>query len=129
MKDRIEYLLYKKSDIYKGTGYLVYHDIAWRPEKGKLSVVLRYALFDTDSYDERIYAYENDVLYAFSVPAYYYKGSRFIVLLKFEPARYITLWLRFTNTYFNNIQIIGTGLDQIDSNNRSEIKVQLRIKF
>jgi hypothetical protein len=129
MKDRIEYLLYKESDIYKGTGYLVYHDIAWRPERGKLSVVLRYALFDTDSYDERIYAYENDVLYAFSVPAYYYKGSRFIVLLKFEPARYITLWLRFTNTYFSNMQIIGTGLDQIDGNNRSEIKVQARIKF
>jgi len=129
MKDRLEYLIYKESDAYKGTGYLIYHDISWRPEKGIISVVLRYALFDTDSYDERIYAYENDVLYAFSVPAYYYKGSRFIFLLKYVPVKYATIWLRFTNTYFSNMQTIGSSLDKIYGDNKSEIKIQIRFKI
>jgi hypothetical protein len=129
MKDRIEYLIYRESDVYRGTGYLIYHDLAWRPVNGRLSVVLRYALFDTDSYNERIYAYENDVLYAFSVPAYYYKGSRFIILLKLAPAKNVTIWFRFTNTYFSNMRAIGSGPQLIDRNNRSELKAQVRIKF
>ena len=129
MKDRIEYLIYKESDRYKGTGYLIYHDIAWHPGNSKLSLILRYALFDSDSYNERIYAYENDVLYAFSVPAYYYKGSRAIFLLKLAAAKYITLWLRFTNTGFSNMQAIGSGPELINGNNRSELKAQVRIRF
>ncbi len=129
MKDRIEYLIYKESDSYKGTGYLVFHDIAWRPVKGNLSFILRYALFDTDSYDERIYAYENDVIYAFSVPAYYYKGSRFIMLLKWAPVKQATFWLRFANSFFGNMRTIGTGADEIDGNNKSEIKIQVRLKI
>ncbi len=129
MKDRIEYLIYKESDNYRGTGYLVYHDIAWKPEIRNLSLILRYALFDTDSYDERIYTYENDVLYAFSVPAYYYKGSRIIILFKMNIAKHFTLWLRFANTFFSNKRTIGAGTEQIDGNNRSEIKAQVRIKL
>ncbi|MCD4664622.1 MAG: helix-hairpin-helix domain-containing protein [Bacteroidales bacterium] len=129
LKNRFEYIVYKEGNIYKGAGYLVYQDIAWNPPNGKLSVIFRYSLFDTDSYDERIYAYENDVLYAFSVPAYYYKGSRGYILLKYQITRKINFWLRFAHTYFSNHNIIGTALDEIDGNTKSEIKVQVRFKF
>ncbi|MBC8487728.1 MAG: helix-hairpin-helix domain-containing protein [Bacteroidetes bacterium] len=129
MKNRLEYVIFKEGNFNKGTGYLIYHDIAWKPPSGKLSVIFRYSLFDTDSYDERIYAYENDVLYAFSVPAYYYKGSRGYILLKYQLTRKINFWLRFAHTYINNRQTFGTALDEINGNTKSEVKVQLRIKF
>jgi len=76
-----------------------------------------------------IYAYENDVLYAFSVPAYYYNGMRGIVLLNFKLTKKINFWVRFAHTFIGNRSVIGTGLDEINDQNRSEIKIQLRVKI
>lgn len=89
----------------------------------------RFALFDTDTYEERLYAYESDVLYAFSIPSYYYKGSRFYLMGKYSIGRRIDIWLRYAITHYANKQVIGSGLDEIQGNNKSEIKVQLRFRF
>ncbi|NOX46243.1 MAG: helix-hairpin-helix domain-containing protein [Chlorobi bacterium] len=129
LKNRFEVITYKESDKYRGVGYLLYQDIAWRPHNIPLSVVMRYAIFDGDSYDERIYAYENDVLYAFTVPAYYYKGSRAYFLVKYSISKNLDMWLRFAHTYLANQKTFGSGLEEIDGNQRSEIKVQLRVRF
>lgn len=129
LKNRVEYLLYEDVDGKESAGFLVYQDVMYRPENKPYDITLRYALFDTDDYDARIYAYENDVLYAFSIPGYYYQGSRFYVLLKWEPLDYLDLWVRFAQTLFTNQNTLGTGLDEIDGNTRSEIKLQARLKF
>jgi hypothetical protein len=121
--------MYKEGNSYKGSGYLIYQDIVWKNRSDKISLALRYSLFDTDSYDERIYAYENDVLYAFSVPVYYYKGNRGYIILRYKIISSISCWLRFSHTYFSNRSTIGSGLDEIEGNSKSEIKIQLRIKI
>lgn len=128
MKDRFEYMLYNVEGSEASKGYLIYHDITYNPNK-PWSVSMRYALFDTDTYDSRLYAYESDVLYAFSIPAYYYKGSRFYVLLNYKITDKITFWLKYSQTYYSNKDIISSGLTQIDGNTKSEVKAQLRIKF
>jgi hypothetical protein len=129
MKDRFEAMRYKRGIQDFKYGYLLYHDIILRPFEKPFDITLRYALFDTDTYDERIYAYENDVLYAFSIPAYYYKGSRFYLLFKYEITDWMDFWVRFATTWYSNQNTIGTGLDEIDGSSRSEIKAQVRLKF
>jgi hypothetical protein len=76
-----------------------------------------------------LYAYESDVLYAFSIPSYYYKGSRFYLLGRYSFGRSLDLWVRYSITHYSNKQVIGSGLDEIDGNNKSEIKLQLRYRF
>jgi hypothetical protein len=129
LKNRFEYAFYKESSSYKGTGYLIYQDVAWKISSSKLSLTARYALFDTDSWDERIYAYENDVLYAFSVPAYYYIGSRCYLLFGYGITKAFHIYLRFAYSTLTNQPTFGTGLDEIDDNNKTEIKVQLQISL
>jgi hypothetical protein len=94
-----------------------------------LKVQMRFAIFDAEDYDTRIYAYENDVLYSFSVPAYYGRGTRFYINLNYKINRSISLWLRFAQTYFNDRDVISSGNDEINSNRRTEIKVQIRAQF
>ncbi len=44
---------------------------------GRISITGRYAMFDTDDYDNRLYAYESiDAWLSFAFPAYYGKGIR-----------------------------------------------------
>ena len=129
MKDRLEFLLYKESDIYKGTGFLVFHDINWSFWEKRLALYFRYALFDTDSYDERIYAYENDMLYAFSVPAYYYKGSKIYLMTRLNLGERVSFWARYSHIWLKNREEFGSGLELIDGNTKSEVKFQVMVKL
>ncbi|MFQ3579869.1 MAG: helix-hairpin-helix domain-containing protein, partial [Bacteroidales bacterium] len=85
--------------------------------------------FQTDDYDTRIYAYENDLLYVFSVPAYYYRGSRFYTMVKYSFGKAIDVWLRYSRTLYTNKDYISSGLNKIDSNTKSEIKFMMVVKF
>jgi len=128
LKNRIEYVKYSVGDS-SYTGFTMYQDFQFTPKKLPFSITLRYALFDTDNYDTRIYVYENDVLYASSFPSYYYKGSRAYILLSYKVNRTLDLWLRVAQTYYSNQSTIGTGLDEIKGNAKTEVKAQLRVKF
>jgi hypothetical protein len=68
-------------------------------------------------------------LYDYSIPAYYYKGSRFYILAKYKFGKNIDFWIRFSQTYYSGLDKIGSALDEIDGNLKSEIKLQLRIKI
>ncbi len=129
LKNRLEYVLCREANDYKGTGYLACQDIGWKSPSQKVSLAFRYAVFDTDSYEERMYAYENDVLYSFSVPAYYYKGSRIYLVAHYSITPHLDFWIRVSQTYYSDLNTIGSGLDEIEGNHKTEIKAQCRIKF
>jgi len=129
LKSRVEFTKYNIENGPSENGLLVYQDVSYKKLSFPLSFSLRYALFDTDSYTSRIYAYENDVLYAFSIPAFSGRGTRFYVTGKYRLKRGLDLWVRFAQTYYTDRTSIGSGRDKIEGNTRSEIKAQLRLKF
>ncbi len=129
LANRIEYVTLKKESAGVQKGFMMYQDINYKPMKSRVSLSLRYVLFDTDSYDTRVYAYENDVLYAYSIPSYYYKGSRYYVLIHYSIIRGIDCWLRVGRTAYDNQQTISSGLDLIDASHKTEVKAQIRFQF
>ncbi|MDP4964354.1 MAG: hypothetical protein NWQ55_04735, partial [Salibacteraceae bacterium] len=111
-------------------GYLLYQDLVYSPKwPAKYQIKLRYALFDTKSYNGRIYAYEHDVLYSFSVPAYYFRGSRFYLITSYDFARWGDITVRVSQTYYSNQKENGSALNTIEAPTRTEVKVQLRVRF
>lgn len=129
LKNRVEYLVLHPEGKEKEQGYLIYQDIRFKPPKWPVSLSARYALFQTDTYDARLYAYENDVLYAYSIPAYYYKGWRFYLMAKVRLHRHLDFWIRYAITNYSNQDVISSGLTEIQGRHKSEIKAQLRLKF
>jgi opacity protein-like surface antigen len=110
-------------------GYLFYQDIGYNHPSGRWNISARYAIFNTDNFDTRIYAYESDVLYSFSIPPYLGRGQRTYVVTKFRLHRRVDLWLRYAQTFRNDVAFIGSGLDQLPSNTRSDIRAQIRVKL
>ena len=96
---------------------------------GKLRLDFRYALFDTDDFDNRQYVYEKDVLWAFSIPAYNGRGIRSYAVLRYKLSRKIDFWLRYARFDFRDRDTIGSGGEEILGNTRSEVRGQLRFKF
>ncbi len=128
-KNRIEIVQFNEEFSANSVGYMVYQDIAYRAPNQKFGSNTRLALFNTDTYASAIYAYENDVLYAFSIPAYAGQGWRFYQLIHYDISRNITFWIRYSLSYYPNQNTIGSGLDEISGQTKSEIKAQLRIKI
>lgn len=110
-------------------GYLISLDIHYICTSKPWEVMMRYALFDTDGYNSRIYAYERDVLYAFSAPAYYSKGIRIMGMIRCGFLRRTDLWIRYALSFYSDQSVVGTGLDEIGSGHKSEIKIQFRYRL
>ena len=109
-------------------GILMYQDLVFTMKRPQLSLYLRVAYFDTDSYDERLYAYENDVYYTFTVGSYYYQGMRAYLMLRYKIQRF-SIWLRVSRTHYLNRETISSGLTEIDQPHKTEVKVQGMWRF
>ncbi|WP_266202900.1 ComEA family DNA-binding protein [Pontibacter kalidii] len=126
LKTRVQFGTYEQESPQQ-TGYFVSQDLNFTFDRIRLST--RYALFDTDSYDTRQYAYERDVLYAFSIPAFSGRGTRFYTLLQLRPLRDLDVWVKYGLTHYRDQESIGSGLETIEGPRRSDVKVQVRYKF
>ncbi|MGZ4049004.1 MAG: ComEA family DNA-binding protein, partial [Bacteroidia bacterium] len=80
LKNRLELVDYKLGDNKTSKGYMVYQDVTYNKLGKPFSVTLRYAIFQIDTYDARLYEYETEVPGSYSIPAYYGRGSRFYIL-------------------------------------------------
>jgi hypothetical protein len=128
LRNRVEFTLFDNNGSTTD-GYLLYQDIIYKPIGRLFSFTARYAIFDTDGFDTRIYTFENDILYEFSIPFYTDKGSRFYINWRQRLGRKITLEARYSRTYYDNRETIGSAGQLIDGNVRSEVKAQVRYNF
>ena len=51
------------------------------------------------------------------------------VLLNYEPFDFLELWGKFGITIYDEEQTIGSGLNQIEGDTRSEVGLQARVIF
>jgi len=96
---------------------------------GRVSITGRFALFDTDDYDNRQYAYEQDAWLSFTFPAYYGKGIRNYLLIQYRFTRRMDLWVRWSQTRYADRSTIGSGGETITGDTRNDVKLQARIRF
>lgn len=110
-------------------GLALYQDVLFRPLGFPLSFTTRFALFDTDGYAVRFYAFENNLLYNFSIPAYYNRGTRFYFNLRYKPTRALTVEARIAQTYWANQKTFGSGLEEIAGPARTQLTLQTKVQF
>lgn len=123
--NKVEGAHYRNDDGSNAYGYYLCQDIAYKPEGKPFNLTFRYALFDAQDYNARVYAYENDVLYAFSVPALYGKGMRVYLLGKLKVLDALTLYARIGSTFYTDRETISSGPTQIEGNHKTDLKVEV----
>ncbi len=129
LRSRVELLWYDRKGKNIESGFLSFFDFIYKPLMKPYSGNLRLQYFETDDYNSRIYAYENDVLYYFSIPAFFDKGFRYYVNLNYDLSKKISIWLKWSQTIFKDKTSIGSGLDEIPGSSRSEIRIMGRVEF
>lgn len=108
---------------------MVLQDVGWTCTDPEFSIVLRAACFNTDSYESRIYAYENDLLYNFSTISFFGKGYRTYLNLKYRFSSHLDMWLKIAYTAYFEQDNIGSGYNMIEGDSKSEMKIQFRYRL
>lgn len=129
LRSRTEIVWFDKKSTLAEQGFLTYFDFVYKPLLKPYSGSLRVQYFETNGYNSRLYAYENDVLYSFSIPVFYDKGYRYYVNVNYDINKKISFWVKWAQTVYTDKSVIGSGLDEIKGNTRSEIKLQAIYKF
>lgn len=102
-------------------GMLLLQDLVCSFQSIPVDMWFRFCLFNTDSWDSRLYTYENDLLYSFTIPALSGRGSRSYLMVKWEIGKRAEIRgkysMRSLATMNNNAQ------------EKDELKIQARIWF
>ena len=122
LKNRLEYHFnYQENEKYNS--YLIYQDIIYNPPDGTYNLAFRYELFNAEK--GSVYAHENDILYAFGVGGLSGKGVRTYLVGKTKIMGKIQLSAKIGFTFYDNKDIIGSGLETIENNYRTDGKIQM----
>ncbi len=125
-RTRVQWSRYQQSN-NPTNGFLLAQDLTLSIKTLKLST--RFALFDTEDYDNRQYNYEKDVLYAVSIPAYNGRGLRYTLMTQYKLGKKMDLWVRYARTSYFDKTVIGSGNEAIQGNKLTEVKFQVRFRF
>ena len=128
LRTRFDLVRARAADSDESWGYLVFQDIRFYPHT-RLRVDARVTMFDTDDFDSRVFQFENDLLYVLSNTMLFDQGQRMYVVINYEASNWLDFWFKAGTTVYENRNVIGSGLAQIDGNRRSDIGIQARVRF
>ena len=127
LKSRIEFANYNDG-VDREKGALVYQDINFRHLKS-ISFYGRIIFFKTDSFNSRVYEFENDLTGTMYNPALYGEGIRWYFLMKYQPLKNVVVSGKYSETYKPDERFLGSGLTKINNNLDNRISFQLDIYF
>lgn len=128
LQNRIEMVKFSIQNGKTTNGFLIFQDFNVQVSP-KIKLIGRYQYFDTEDFNSRVYAFEKDVLYTFSVPAFQNRGTRFYLMSKIKLNKFSALWLRYSITSYENAEKIGSSFDEINNNKIQNISAQLQCHF
>ena len=102
-------------------GMILFQEISYSFSKVPVTLWARYCLFNTNDWDSRIYTYENDLLYSYSIPVLYGQGSRSYIMAKWKIGNFAELRIKYGITSSVTTGKSGESTD--------EIKMQFRVWF
>jgi hypothetical protein len=129
LKTRIQIKRTGNSQVKQPLGFLLYEEMQFKPRKILAGITLRIGLFDIPDYNSRIYVYEPDVYYGYSVPFFEGTGMRACMVLTAVPIKNITIWFRGGLTIYTDRAFVGSGNDMTEGNTREDVSVQLRFRI
>ena len=106
-------------------GWSVLQDIEYRFAQVPIVLQLRAQFFDAKHWDNRVYIYENDVLYAYSIPFVYGLGGRFLFNARYHINHIFSIYLRASETIYHH----GWAADHDKKSTRTDVHVLLRVKL
>ena len=106
-------------------GFSVFQDVEYRFVKVPIVLQFRAQAFDAREWNNRVYMYENDVLYAYAIPFVYGLGGRFWLNARYKINDTFAVYLRVSETVYQGAW--AAAHDR--KHTRTDVHALLRVKL
>ena len=106
-------------------GISVFQDVEYRFVEVPIVLQFRAQAFDARQWNNRVYMYENDVLYAYSIPFVYGLGGRFWLNARYKINDTLAVYLRVSETVYQGAWAAAHD----KKHTRTDIHALLRVKL
>ena len=106
-------------------GVSLFQDVEYRFAQIPIVLQLRAQAFDAREWNNRVYIYENDVLYAYSIPFVYGLGARFWLNARYKINKTFSIYLRLSETIYQH----AWASEHDKPNTRTDLHLLLRTNF
>ena len=106
-------------------GFSVFQDVEYRFVKVPIVLQLRAQAFDAREWNNRVYMYENDVLYAYAIPFVYGLGGRFWLNARYKINDTFAVYLRVSETVYQGAWAAAHD----KKHTRTDVHALLRVKW
>jgi len=129
-KNVIEGNLVKQASAQWTYGVIASQDVSYVFTSIPLKMDVRFQFFDAVNYQNRLYSYEKDVLYAFSIPMYFGLGSRYYFNMQYSINEQLALWFKMAQTvYADERESMSSGNETIVGNRKTDIRLMIKWNF
>lgn len=129
LKTTLDYTHIHPQQVKGSKGVQIVQTLAYVFRKIPVKCEIQGAYFHTDDYASRVYSYESGMLYSFYIPSFYGIGTRLALRARYDIHKNWMVIAKIGRTKYNDRNQIGSGLDVINSNKKTDIQMQLRYKF
>ena len=116
-------LVYVNSEL--SYGWSVLQDVEYRFTEVPIVLQLRAQAFDARKWDNRVYIYENDVLYAYAIPFVYGMGGRLWLNARYKINDTFSVYLRVSETIYQQ----AWAMEHNKKCTRTDVHALLRVKL
>jgi hypothetical protein len=109
-------------------GFLLFQDAKYSPSS-QFNLSARIVFFRTDSYESRIYEFENDLTGIMTNPALYGEGTRWYFIAQYKTSFGLTLSIKYSELFKPNERILGSGDTEIQGNVDNKLSLQMDWQF
>ncbi len=106
-------------------GVSLLQDVEYHVPVLPIVLQVRAQVFDARQWNNRIYAYENDVLYAYSIPNVYGLGGRFLVNARYKINDTFSIYLRVSEMIYQK----AWAKEHDKNSTRTDVHALLRVKL
>ena len=106
-------------------GWSVLQDVEYRFADVPIVLQLRAQAFDAREWNNRVYIYENDVLYAYAIPFVYGLGGRFWLNARYKINDIFSVYLRVSETIYQS----AWAMEHDKKGSRTDVHALLRVKL
>jgi len=128
-RTRLEYTFVENTLLeYQDSGFLTFQDVQFKP-LNKLSFYTRIIFFQTESFNSRIYEFENDLNGVMTNTPLFGKGMKWYLLIKYSLWEMFTFSFKYSELFKPEEKYLGSGLSEISGNLENRFSIQLDMRF
>lgn len=124
-----EIVIAQSKDFSNNKGWAVSQNAGMGFLQNKLRIDGYLIYFNTKSYDARLSSYEKALPYTYGMTTMYGEGFRWSLNLGLKMNQYLSSSIKVSSTHYNDRSKIGSALEEIEGNTKTDIGAVVSLKF